>query len=142
VNRTGRFILLVLFTAAATFAAPGCWLWKKKRPQSDPIPPSTQYSQEFAVRTQIEDRPVKTGSLPMAYLLEFPGEIRVVDASAGRVILATRAGGRTIVSLDAEKGVTVGGRNVVNQRLDPTHVYEIYLTPSGESVNRNIYERR
>lgn len=135
-----------LALAVALPAAGGCHLFRKKRkiPQSDPIPPSTQVAEEHVMRTPpVVDRPVKVGLLPLAYLLEHPGELRVVDATAGRVLLTTMVGGRTILSLDPEEGITIGGRRVLPGRLDPAHQYEIYLDePNPENLNRNVYQRR
>jgi hypothetical protein len=135
--------LTILVCCVATTALSSCQWWDKDIvPQSDYIPPSTQYANELAIRPTVEDRPVKTGSLPLAYLLDYPGDVRVVDATAGRVLLSTRVGGRTIVSLDAESGIHIGGRIVSPVRLVPAHVYEIYLSQGGENLNRNVYQRR
>jgi hypothetical protein len=139
-----RLTILGMMTMTMICSSNACHLFKKKRknPQSDPIPPATQYADEQPLRAPVEERPVKTGSLPLVYLLEFPGELRIVDASASRVLYTARAGGRTIVSLDAEKGVTIGGRNVLRGPLDPRHEYEIYLMNPSDNVSRNVYERR
>lgn len=135
--------LTILVCCVTALWSSACHWWDKDTVrQSDYIPPSTQYANELAIRPTVEDRPVKTGSLPLAYLLEYPGDVRVVDASAGRVLLSTRVGGRTIVNLDAESGIHIGGRNVSPVRLDPSHVYEIYLSQGGENLNRNVYQRR
>lgn len=142
-RNASRFTILGAFSAAAAVSSTACHWWKGDRvPQSDYIPPSTQYSNEVPIRPPVQDLPVKTGTLPMAYLLEYPGDVRIVDATAGRVLLTTRVGGRTIVSVDADDGITIGGRNVSPVRLDGSHRYEIYLNQASENVNRNVYQRR
>ena len=116
---------------------------KKKPPQSDDIPPTTRYAEERPViLPPQEQRPVKTGTLPLVYLLEYPGEVRVVDATDGVVVVGTKAGGRTILKIDAEEGVSIGGKTIRAGRLRAEHVFEIYLTNPADNVSRNVYERR
>lgn len=129
-------------------AAPGCrdgrnpFAPKPKIPQSDPIPPTTQIVEETPIPVVRQDRPVKVGALPLVYLLEYPGEIRVVDATAGVVVIGTRAGGRTILAVDEKRGVTIAGKTIRPGPLDPTHEYQIFLIGSQENVNRNVFDRR
>ncbi|HRK31759.1 MAG TPA: hypothetical protein PLD59_11825 [Tepidisphaeraceae bacterium] len=141
--RSRRIILLCLLAAAC---AGGCaslkQLFKKPPPESDPIPPSTQYVLQQPIRVITEERPVKVGELPLVYLLEHPGEVRVVDATAGVIIIGTQAGGRTILSISADAGVTIAGRTIRAGPLDPTHRYEIYLTVRSENTVKNTLERR
>lgn len=145
--RGWRTIIVGLLAAGVTLPAlAGCHLFRKKRkiPQSDPIPPATQVADEQLLRTPpAVDRPVKVGVLPLVYLLEHPGEVRVVNATTNRVLLTTMVGGRTILALDPDDGITIGGRRVLPGRLDPAHQYEVYLNdPTPENINRNVYERR
>lgn len=132
---------------AALTASGGCtaWnrLWNKPPPKPDPIPPTTQIAVEQPLTVVSPELPVKSGSLPLAYLLEHPGEIRVIDATDGTVVASTLAGGRTILSVDAERGVAIAGKVIRAGPLDPGHTYEIYLTnPQRQNISRNVYERR
>jgi hypothetical protein len=116
---------------------------KKNPPQSDDIPPTTRYTDERPViLPPQEQRPVKSGTLPLVYLLEYPGEVRVVDATDGVVIIGTRAGGRTILKIDAENGVSIGGKTIRAGALKADHLFEIYLTNPVDNVSRNVFERR
>ncbi len=139
-----RRIILVLLCTSLT--AGGCQslrnLFKKPPPKVVPIPPATQIVIAEPIRVITEQRPVKSGTLPLVYLLEHPGDLRVIDATSGVVIIGTRAGGRTILSVSQEKGVTIGGRTIRAGPLDPMHQYDIYLSTSDENVRKSVYERR
>ena len=113
-----------------------------KIPQSDYIPPSTQEITETPIVVPIESHPAKSGPLPLVYLMEHPGEIKIVDATTGATVLQTRAGGRTIISLSADRGIVIGSKPMPGARLDPMHEYEIYLLTSSPNVGQSIYERR
>ncbi|MCS7033310.1 MAG: hypothetical protein NZ561_04850 [Phycisphaerae bacterium] len=114
----------------------------KPVPTIDEIPPATRISQQepVAVPPQ-EQRPVKAGSLPLVYLLEHPGDIRVINATTGVVVASTRAGGRTILKIDAD-GVSLGGRRIRSGPLDRSHRFEIYLSYPSENIRRTTFERR
>lgn len=117
-------------------------MFRKPPPKSDPIPPATQIVVEMPIRVIEEPRPVKVGTLPLVYLLEHPGEVRVIDQTAGVVVVGTQAGGRTILSVTADRGVTIAGRTIRAGPLDPTHRYEVYLISSTENVRKNVYQRQ
>jgi hypothetical protein len=117
-------------------------LFKKPPPKTIPPPPTTQIVESAPIRVVDEQRPVKVGALPLVYLLEQPGEVRVIDATAGTVIIGTQAGGRTILSVTADKGVSVAGRTIRAGPLNPTHRYEIYLISPTENEWKNVYQRR
>lgn len=117
-------------------------LFKKPPPKSDPIPPSTQYVVEAPIPVVTTPRPVKSGELPLVYLLEHPGELRIVDATAGVVVVGTQAGGRTILSISEDGGVSIGGRTIRAGPLNPKHRYEIYLTVSNDNYRKTTLERR
>ena len=135
-------IILLAFSCGAGGCNSLKKLFQKPPPKIEPIPPTTQVVVEEPIRVATEDRPVKSGSLPLVYLLEFPGEVRVVDATAGVVVIGIRAGGRTILSIDATRGVAIGGRTIRAGPLDPMHTYDIYLISPSENVRKNVYQRR
>jgi hypothetical protein len=82
--------------------------------------------------------PVKEGPAPMAYIVELPANLRVVDMTDGAVLVSTvtpRA--RVIVSIDPQNGITVAGQKYINGPLPIGRRYGIYLDENGPNEYRN-----
>lgn len=133
-RETGRLILIACVVIAGCRRGP-------RIPRNDDIPPATRSVIETPIAAPVEHAPVKRGRLPLFYLMEFPGELMIVDATTAKILVQTRAGGRTIVSVTAD-GVEIGSKPMASGPLDPTHEFEIFLTNPSENVGRSIYERR
>ena len=79
---------------------------------------------------------VKQGSAPLVYLVEAPVIVRVRDEDAKVDLARAFAAGRSIVRVDARRGVIYGEATLVPGPLPSDHRYTIYVDPTGENVAR------
>ena len=84
------------------------------------------------------DLPVKEGEMPLAYLVESTGGIRVVDETTKQSLAQTTATGRSIVSIDELRGVSVGGINFTPGPLAADHRYAVYFDSGGFTPQQDI----
>jgi len=89
----------------------GCRPHHKKLPAS--VPPPQVHTQEKTIDVPAAPpRPVKVGPVPLAYIVESGGLVRVFDAESGAPLAQASAGPMEIVSV-AESGVRVGKQLLV-----------------------------
>jgi len=71
--------------------------------------------------------PIRTGSLPLNYIVTADASVRVVDATNGLVIATGRARAQSLVSVDAKRGVMIGRDRIAPGPLASAHQYSIYV---------------
>lgn len=76
--------------------------------------------------------------MPLAYLIETTGGIRVIDENTKQSLAQTTAQGRSIVSIDAVHGVSVGGINFTPGPLPADHRYAVYFDSGGFTPEQDI----
>src|SRR2546423_1083105 len=64
-----------------------------------PTPVVLTRQQELKIDPSQRPRPIRTGQLPLVYLVETPSDVRVVDSTAGIDIARATAGARSLVSI-------------------------------------------
>jgi hypothetical protein len=113
------------------------------KPQAaDPVvvdekPPTlTGTWQTSAVPTHAEPTVVKEGAAPLVYMVEGGAVIRVRDVANNRDLSSGFVPGRSIVRVDARRGVVYGDRNVLQGPLPEKGRYQVIVEPSGENVAR------
>ena len=79
---------------------------------------------------------VKEGAAPLIYLVEAGGAFRVHDQTDRRDLARARAPGRTVIRVDARKGVVFGGETLLAGPLPADHRYAIYLDATGPNFSR------
>jgi hypothetical protein len=84
------------------------------------------------------DLPVKEGSMPLAYLVETTGGVRVVDETTNSALAQTTATGRSIVSIDAVHGVSIGGINFTAGPLPADHRYAVFFESGGFNPEEDV----
>ena len=77
------------------------------------------------------DLPVKEGTVPLAYLVETAGGVRVVDQTTSSALAQTTVPGRTIVSVDESRGGSIGGTIFTPGPLPADHRYGVYFYFGG-----------
>jgi hypothetical protein len=114
----------------------GCRPHHKKLPAS--VPPPQVHTQEKTIDVPAAPpRPVKVGPVPLAYIVESGGLVRVFDAESGAPLAQASAGPMEIVSV-AESGVRVGKQLLVPGPLPAGRIYEIFVdSDDGKSSWRN-----
>ncbi|HSH92566.1 MAG TPA: hypothetical protein VK968_00300 [Roseimicrobium sp.] len=73
--------------------------------------------------------PVVSGTLPLAYMIDFACTVRVMDEDKKIPLAAADARAGQIVSVDAKSGVIIGTNKALAGPMDPTRIYGIYLEP-------------
>ena len=76
--------------------------------------------------------------MPLAYLVETTGAIRVLDETTKQPLAQTTAQGRSIVSIDPVRGVSVGGITFTPGPLSPDHRYAVYFNSGGFTPEQDI----
>lgn len=77
---------------------------------------------------------MKEGQLPLFYLCDSGGDIRVTDRSANVELAGEKVSPGAIVSVDERQGVRIADKTLVAGPLDASHVYTIYLLPESQNV--------
>jgi hypothetical protein len=83
------------------------------------------------IQSRVVDLPVKEGTMPLAYLVETTGGVRVVDMTTHHPLAQTMALGRTIVSVDENVGVSIGGAVFSPGPLPADHRYGVFFDSGG-----------
>jgi hypothetical protein len=99
-------------------------------------PPLSETWQTSAVPTHAEPTVVKEGAAPLVYLVEGGAVIRVRDVANNRDLSSEFVPGRSIVRVDARRGVIYGDRNVLKGPLPENGRYQVIVEPGGENVAR------
>lgn len=135
----------------------GChgWVKPKKTPTSAPVftaqddfgspevrarmpSLSESYRQTPLVAPPTPSLPVERGSLPLVYLVGQSSTVRVVDESNQSVIASQAVVANTLIAVDQNRGVSIGGDRVMRDALPQGHAFSIYVdTESGPSVFMN-----
>ncbi len=76
--------------------------------------------------------------MPLAYLVETNGGVRVVDLTTRRTLAKTNALGQSIVSIDAEHGVSIGGTIFAPGPLPEADRFGVYFDAGGFSPQDEI----
>jgi hypothetical protein len=109
-------------------------------PNASTQPFSTPPMQTTVTPIQVRDLdlPVKEGSMPLAYLVETTGGVRVLDETTNQSLAQTTAAGRSIVSIDALHGVNIGGINFTAGPLPADHRYAVYFESGGFNPEEDV----
>ena len=76
--------------------------------------------------------------MPLAYLVETTGGVRVVDETTSLSLAQTTAPGRSVVSIDEVHGVSIGGINFTAGPLPADHRYAVYFESGGFNPEEDI----
>ena len=79
---------------------------------------------------------VKEGAAPLVYMVEGGAVIRVRDLAGNRDLSQAFVPGRSIVRVDARRGVIYGDQTVFAGPLPDGGRYQIVVDPAGENVAR------
>lgn len=79
---------------------------------------------------------VKEGAAPLVYMVGGGSMIRVHDLTDQRDLSRAFVPARSIVRVDARRGVIYGDENVFAGPLPADHRYVIFVDPNGENVAR------
>ena len=134
---TVRWFCTGLNTVLLASLSLGCGGPAKQPPPLQPqTPPFETTVTPIAVRDL--DLPVKEGSMPLAYLVETTGGVRVVDLTTSHALAKTTVPGRTIVSIDEQHGVSIGGTLFAPGPLPEDHRYGVYFDAGGFTPEDDI----
>jgi hypothetical protein len=118
------FAALALGFACVAVAAPGC----TDKGKSGAAPNAPQpVAAPTAVPKDMNATRLKSGPAPFTYLVGGGGNVRVVDATAGKTLVTATAAPNAIVSVDDAKGVSVANKVVKPGPLPAGHKYELWL---------------
>jgi hypothetical protein len=112
--------------------------------QQQPTPPPAGFSGPVVETTvtpisaRVLDLPVKEGSMPLFYLVEATGGVRVVDQTTKDLLAQTTAPARSIVSIDENRGISIGGILFTPGPLPANHRYGIYFYGAGFNPEQDI----
>jgi len=106
--------------------------------------PATQPADDFAnphwdsTALTIKQEPVAVaeGEAPLIHLFDVGGAIRVVDTTTKTQLVSTVLADRTLLSIDARRGIVAGSTVLVPGPLPAGHRFAIYLDPTTENVYR------
>src|SRR5689334_15845485 len=108
-----RIAITILVTAAASITM-GC---KPEAQAASAIggPLDPRYRADWTqTQLTIKQEPVcvAQGPAPLVHIFDVAGPIRVIDMTAQNQLASASVPGRTLVSIDQRKGVTIGSDNV------------------------------
>ena len=130
----------------AGICAVGCSARQDTRPRatepsapvrtSQALPDLSTAMQSTPLPSNAQPTPVKEGPAPLVYLVEGGATIRVRDETEKRELTQSFATARSIVRVDARRGVIYGDEALYPGPLPADHRYSIIVDPSGENVAR------
>ena len=135
----------VALALSAVFAAGGCQSAQRdgaRAPGTLPPPGSPVPTELRSVEVPIRGGgagpvAIKEGAAPLFYLSEMAATLRVVDRTAGDLILAEGVvGPRTIVRVDQRTGIVFGRERQFAGPLPEGRRYAIYVVPDNENTWR------
>jgi hypothetical protein len=103
---------------------------KQPAPPSDDQQPPVQTT-VMPIAARDLNLPVKEGTMPLAYLVETSGSVRVVDMTTNHALAQTTAAGMSIVSIDEHRGVSIGGTVFTAGPLPADHRFAVYFDAGG-----------
>ena len=89
-----------------------------------------------AVRKDGRMQPLKEGAAPLGYMVEGGAVIRVRDLAGNRDLSQAFVPGRSIVRVDARRGVIYGEHVAFAGPLPENGRYQVIVEPGGENVAR------
>ena len=129
---------LTMLTSATILTLTGCG--GATEPQQTAAAPTRQ---DFAsawhstpLPANPQPTPVKQGAAPLVYLVEGGATIRVHDLSSKLDLASGYVPARSIVRVDARRGVIYGDQVVFAGPLSDDGRYVIFVEPAGENVAR------
>ena len=144
-STTRRTALLLLLTLAMS-AASGGLACNRAKPEAAAADRLEGPPEKVALAWEEREIPgapqssapvmIKEGPAPLAYLSERAATLQVVDRTGDAVLAQGAVGPRTIVVVDAQRGVVFGGRTLAAGPLPTGRQYAIYVVPDGGSVSR------
>jgi hypothetical protein len=112
---------------------------KQQLPPPGPQTQSPPYETTVTpIVTRQIDLPVKEGTMPLVYLVETKGGVRIVDMTNGHSLAKTIVPGRSIVSIDEQRGVSIGGTVFVPGPLVAEDRYGVYFDAGGFTPEDDI----
>jgi hypothetical protein len=121
----------------------GCGNGAKQQPPTETAaapdfstPPVQTTVTPIAVRQM--DLPVKEGTMPLFYLVETTGGVRVVDMATHQALAQTMARSHSIVAVDENRGVSIGDTIFTPGPLPADHRYGVYFDPGGFNPEEDI----
>jgi hypothetical protein len=113
------------------------------RAKPKPAPAKAPTRSDFAGAWQSKPLParaestlIKQGATPLVYLVETGATVRVRDENTKRDLAVSFAAARSIVRVDASRGVIYGDDTLAPGPLPADHLYSIFVEPAGENVAR------
>ena len=110
---------------AAAIVAPGCEKPSSKNPMDmdfrDTYGPKPQ-----VVKDQKGNLPVAKGRPTMAYMIEFPCTVRVMEIDSQKVVATSPAKAGDILSIEKKSGVLLDGKVITTGPMDPLMEYGIF----------------
>jgi hypothetical protein len=92
--------------------------------------------QSTPLPARAESTLVKQGLVPLVYLVETGARVRVRDENTKRDLAKSFAAARSLVRVDASRGVVYGDDTLAAGPLPADHLYSIFVEPAGENVAR------
>ncbi len=106
--------------------------WRIDRPA-----PTTTQTTSTPLPVDVQPTLVKKGLAPLAYIVESPANVSVVDLDTQQRLASAPVGARTIVRVEARTGVVFGKQHVAPGPLAADHQYGIYVESGQTSEIRN-----
>ena len=103
---------------------------------SQTLPDLSTAMQSTPLPSRAQPTPVKEGRAPLVYLVEGGATVRVRDETEKLDLTQSFAAARSIVRVDARRGVIYGEETLYPGPLPADHRYTIIVEPSGENVAR------
>ena len=103
---------------------------------SQTLPDRSSAWQSTPLPSRAQPTPVREGAAPLVYLVEGGATITVRDETEKRDLTQSFAAARSIVRVDARRGVIYGEETLYPGPLPADHRYTIIVEPSGENVAR------
>jgi hypothetical protein len=132
--------LIAAIAAAGLAAVSGCSMFhtSSEADATEPLKPSTTqqtYSsaQQVPLALQPGHRPVVQDQLPLIYLVESNGTVRVSNVDTGEEIVSFPVKESQIVRVES-KGVLLANRQVIGAQLAPG-TYAIEMVPEGAATS-------
>ena len=138
-----KYRLIVASGTVGLMLAGGCGMFRSAEDvDNEPIKPSTTQqtynsSQQVPLSLQPAHRPVVQDQLPLIYLVESNGTIRVSNVDTGEEIITFPVKESQIVRVES-KGVLLANKQVIGAQLSPG-TYAIEMVPS-DSVSGGVLQ--
>jgi hypothetical protein len=131
--------VVVVATCVGILGAAGCGAKKAAKHSPAPLAGSHDTSsswQTAPLPARAEPTAVKEGAAPLVYMVEGGATIRVRDVKSKLDLARAFVPARTIVRVDATRGVIYGDEVVYPGPLPEGGRYVVFVDPAGENVAR------